>query len=235
MRIVTGKRVGQSGPELFSAVLFSFVLHVLVFTAAFILFWLSTPRVFVPPVYRVTLVGQQPGAVPEVPAAPSPVPPAPVQAQPQPQKLAKAAPRQQAPAKKGGMPELTKKKAAPEREYVAEDTAEAPAKPAGKAQGGVAVSAPQEFRFSPYVGVVREKIERNWNPPPGAKEVKATVAFRVSRSGRVTGADLQGPSGNFYFDQAAMRAILSSSPFPPLPEGYFKDSMEFSVDLMAKE
>jgi TonB family protein len=231
MKIVTGKRVGQSGPELYSAVLFSFVLHVLVFTAAFILFGWSAPRAFVPPVYRVTLVGQAPGAVPEIP--PSPVSPAP--APPQPQKQAKVAPREKAPMKKGGMPELTKKKAAPEREYVAEDTAEAPAKPAGKMQGGVALSGPQEIKFSPYMEIVREKVERNWNPPPGAKETKATVAFRVSRSGRVTGANLQDPSGNFYFDQAAMRAILSSSPFPPLPEGYFRDAMDFSVDLMAKE
>ena len=61
------------------------------------------------------------------------------------------------------------------------------------------------------------------------------MAFRISRSGRVTYSDLQEPSGNFYFDQAAMRAILSSSPFPPLPEGYFKDSMEFSVDLVPRE
>jgi TonB family protein len=42
-------------------------------------------------------------------------------------------------------------------------------------------------------------------------------------------------SGNFYFDQAAMRAILSSSPFPPLPEGFFKDSEVFSVDLVERE
>lgn len=235
MKVVTGKRVGQSGPELYSAVLFSSVLHVLVFTAAFILFGLSTPKVFVPPVYRVTIVGQPPGDVPDVPAAPSPAPPAPVQEPPQPKKLATAAPRQQAPAKKGGMPELTKKKAAPEREYVAEDTAEAPAKPAGRAQGGVAVNVPQDFKFASYAAVISDKISRNWNPPPGAKETKATVAFRVSRSGRVTGANLQDPSGNFYFDQAAMRAILSSSPFPPLPDGYFKDSMEFSVDLIPKE
>lgn len=232
MKTVTGMRVGQSGPEFFSAVLFSFVLHVLIATAAFILVGLPKPRVHVPPAYRVTLVGPPPGVVPEIP--PSPVPPAPEPSQPQ--KQTKAAPKlQKAPVKKGGMPELKKQKVEPEPEYVAEDTVEVAAKPAGKAQGGVAVSGPQEIKFSPYMEIVREKIERNWKPTPGTKEARATVAFRLNRSGRVTDANLQDPSGNFYFDQAAMRAILSSSPFPPLPEGYFKDAMEFSVDLMAKE
>lgn len=222
MKIVTGKRVGQSGPELFPAVLFSSVLHVLVFTGAFILFGLSTPRTFVPPYYRVTLVDQPAGALPPLPETAAPTLPAPE-------------PQKKAPAKKGAMPDLKKQKAAPEREYVAEDREEVPAKQAGKPQGGVAVNVPQDFKFASYAAVLSDTISRNWNPPPGARDAKATVAFRISRSGRVTYSDLQEPSGNFYFDQAAMRAILSSSPFPPLPEGYFKDSMEFSVDLAPKE
>jgi TonB family protein len=53
--------------------------------------------------------------------------------------------------------------------------------------------------------------------------------------GRVGEAKLVESSGNFYFDQAAMRAILASSPFPPLPEGFFKEYETFSVDLMEKE
>jgi len=233
MRTVTGKRVGQSGPELYAAALFSFVLHILVFTAAFVLFGLSTPRVLVPPHYRVTLVEQPPGD--QVPVPTEPPPPAP---KPEPPKAAKKADKaHMAAPRKGGMPDLRKSKAKPEREYVAEDVEPAPPKPAGKSTGAgtIALSAPQEFKFSPFVGIVREKIVRNWNPPPGAKETKATVVFRIGRTGRVTDADLQHPSGNFYFDQAAMRSILSSSPFPPLPEGYYQDTMEFSVDLMAGE
>jgi len=90
MKIVTGTRVGQSGPELFPAVLFSSVLHVLVFTGAFILFGLSSPRTFVPPYYRVTLVDQPAGALPPLAET----------AAPEPQKQAEAAPQKKAPAKK---------------------------------------------------------------------------------------------------------------------------------------
>jgi TonB family protein len=209
------------------------VLHILVFTGAFVLFGLSTSRIVVPPHYRVTLVDLPPGdQVPVTTETQTPLPrPEPPKAAKQADKGRKAAPR------KGGMPELKKSKAKPEREYVAEDVEPAPPKPAGKSTGTgtIALSAPQEFKFSPFVGIVREKIVRNWNPPPGAKETKATVVFRIGRTGRVTDANLQHPSGNFYFDQAAMRSILSSSPFPPLPEGYYQDAMEFSVDLMAGE
>ncbi len=234
MRTVTGKRVGQSGPELYAAALFSFVLHILVFTSAFILFWLSTPRILVPPHYRVTLVDLPPG---EQTPVTTETPPA-VLSKPEPPKAAKQADKgRKAVPRKGGMPELKRSKTKPEREYVAEDEEPVSPKPAGKSAGTgtIALSAPQEFKFSPFVGIVREKIVRNWNPPPGAKETKATVVFRIGRTGRVTDANLQQPSGNFYFDQAAMRSILSSSPFPPLPEGYYQDTMEFSVDLMAGE
>ena len=37
------------------------------------------------------------------------------------------------------------------------------------------------------------------------------------------------------FQQAAVRAIRSSNPFPPLPDEFAKQSLEFSVDLMEKE
>jgi TonB family protein len=130
------------------------------------------------------------------------------------------------------MPELDQTKT--EKKAAGEDTG--PADAAGKKQESVAVaSTTSEFKFPPYLAIVRDKVERNWNPPPGAKGAKVKVTFRVLRSGRVGEATLQESSGNFYFDQAAMRSILASSPFPPLPEGFFKEYETFSVDLMEKE
>jgi TonB family protein len=113
-----------------------------------------------------------------------------------------------------------------------------PAELATKPQETVTVAAAggdQEFPFLPYLAIVRDKVERNWNPPPGAKGATVKVLFRILRSGRVGEAKLVDSSGNFYFDQAAMRAILASSPFPSLPEGFFRDSATFSVDLVEKE
>ena len=76
----------------------------------------------------------------------------------------------------------------------------------------------------------------NWNPPQGVKGVKAKVTFRVIRSGRVFGdATIVQSSGNTYFDLAARRAILSSSPFPPMPDDFYKEYAEFTVDLLPEE
>jgi outer membrane biosynthesis protein TonB len=51
----------------------------------------------------------------------------------------------------------------------------------------------------------------------------------------VVNLDTKNSSGTFGFQQAAVRAIRSSNPFPPLPEEFAKQSLEFSVDLMEKE
>jgi TonB family protein len=105
----------------------------------------------------------------------------------------------------------------------------------GKAEGVAVSSSSEDFKFPPYLVLVRDKIEQNWNPPPGAAGAKAKVEFTVLRSGRVGDAKLQVSSGNFYFDQAAVRAILMSSPLPPMPEGFYKDYAVFIVDLQEKD
>jgi TolA protein len=149
--------------------------------------------------------------------------------------------------KKGAMPDLVQKqkKAVPEparQEAVPAEPAAGPSTPAtgqaksgGKAEGVAVGTTSQEFKFPPYLAIIREKIEQNWNPPPSSKNVKVKVLFKILRSGGVGETKLEESSGNFYFDQAAMRAILLSNPFPPLPEGFYKDYEVFSVDLMEKE
>ena len=242
MKLLTGKRLGQSRGELATAVLFSLLIHIITVTGALFLSLTMRPRVFIPPFYRVNLV-DLPQDLPLLPPSAStqplapPAPPAPTKAAPKeaprPKQAAKAAPSPRpAAAPKGAMPELAAEKQA--KEHVAED---APARPesAPKPEAVAVTSASSEFRFPPYVAIVRDKVERNWNPPPGAKGVKVKVVFKVLRSGRVGDTRLVESSGNFYFDQAAMRAILSSSPFPPLPEGFFRESETFSVDLMERE
>jgi TonB family protein len=242
MKLLTGKRIGQSGGELSRAILFSSISHVIFFSIVLFLVAQGPPRFVVPPSYRVKLVDlpRDYANLPPTMSEQAAQPPAPVvktQAKPMAKASGKAAPKAAAPrpsaVSKQAMPELdakkTDKKAA--EEPAAGSSAESP-----KKQESVAVaSTTSEFQFPPYLLIVRDKVERNWNPPPGAKGAKVKVTFRVLRSGRVGEAKLQESSGNFYFDQAAMRAILASSPFPPLPEGFFKEDETFSVDLMEKE
>src|SRR5437762_3256209 len=49
---------------------------------------------------------------------------------------------------------------------------------------------------------------------PGQQPV---AVFEINRDGRVTGLAIEKPSGNPYYDQAALRAITEAAPFPPLP------------------
>jgi TonB family protein len=243
MKLLTGKRIGQSGGELAAAVLFSFFIHSIMFIAAIFLVVQGAPRVLVPPSYRVKLV-DLPTDVANLtptmseqasqPAAPV-VKPQEKQKMKTPAKVAgKPARPRPSPVSKNALPELDTKKPATK---AAEETAPAqPPETAGKKQESVAVaSTTSEFQFPPYLLIVRDKVERSWSPPPGVKGARVKVMFKVLRTGRVGEAKLVESSGNFYFDQAAMRAILASSPFPPLPEGFFKEFETFSVDLMEKE
>lgn len=243
MRLLTGSRIGQSGNELATAVFFSFFIHVILFFGVFYLSLQIRQRAAVPPFYRVNLVDLSSEAPQTAPAGPpSMQAPSPPSRQPVQHARPKAAAQKARPAArpaavpKNAMPELG---AAKGRKEAAADekSPEGPA-PAGKRQEAVSVAVAgggAAFPFPPYVVIVRDKVERNWNPPPGVKGASVKVLFTVLRSGRVGDAKLLATSGNFYFDQAAMRAILSSSPFPPLPEGFFKEQETFSVDLMEKE
>ena len=185
----------------------------------------TTPKISVPPFYDVALV--------QLPEGAQEVPPRTPTAQPEKKTMKdRKAPKASG---KGAMPELKGRKTAAREEFEeGEGKGHEAAAPDGQ-PAAVTVTTPQEFKFPPYLAIIRDKIERHWNPPPGVRDIKAKVTFLVLRSGQVGDANLEASSGNFYFDQAAMRAILTSSPFPPLPEGFFKESAMFSVDLMEKE
>lgn len=251
MRLIRWKRIGQSGQELVAAILFSFVIHGLLIASVLLFSLVASPKVSVPISYQVMLVSA-PTAVDQAlsqdaaPLLPKP-PEAPAQKITSPK--THAAPKGKVPAAaKSAMPDLgasktTQKKVEQQPDAIAEKEKPAassvPASPVGAAakQEAVAVSAGQQNQLpglSGYLPLVREKISRNWNPPPGVREAKAKVMFRILRSGRVGEVKLQESSGNFYFDQAANRSILSSSPFPQLPDEYPREYLELSVDLAEK-
>ena len=81
-----------------------------------------------------------------------------------------------------------------------------------------------DFRFAYYLAALRNKIGSHWVPPQGldprVQPVRAVVYFRISRDGKVTLAQVESSSGFAFFDQTAIRALLSATPLPPLPAGY---------------
>jgi len=215
-------------------------------------FW-AIPKAVLRPVYQVKLVGQ-PKESESTPAA-APAPPkkeaAPVAAKPaQKSKKAVVALKKVAP-KKDSVPDLTrqkKKTPAPLEQTKSNEITpqkppaipaapvEGPATTGKKSEGVVVSSSSEDSKLAPYFGTLTNRIQMNWNPTQGVKGVKAKVSFRVLRSGRVFGdVKIEQASGNVYFDLAARRAILSSSPFPPMPDDFYKEYAEFTVDLIPED
>src|SRR6267142_89806 len=80
-----------------------------------------------------------------------------------------------------------------------------------------------DFRFAYYLAALRNKIGSRWVPPQGldsGRPVRAVVYFRIGRDGQVSQTSIESSSGYAFFDQTALRALLSATPLPPLPAGY---------------
>lgn len=106
-------------------------------------------------------------------------------------------------------------------------------KAAGGISGPVSISS-DNFKYPYYEISLRNKIERNWSPPPLIKG-SSWVRVVIGRNGRILTTEIIESSGNSFFDQAALRAIYLSDPFPPLPDNYFGSNLMFKVGLEPKE
>lgn len=87
----------------------------------------------------------------------------------------------------------------------------------------------EEFPFSYYLALLQSRIQSNWEPPyqssrAGASK-KAIVYFKIQRSGRITDIAIETRSGDYLFDQAAVRAVTLANPLPPLPYDFPQTSL----------
>jgi outer membrane biosynthesis protein TonB len=95
----------------------------------------------------------------------------------------------------------------------------------------------EDFQFNYYLQLLLDRIAVHWAPPsrgPYSQPVTALIYFRIDRSGRlVVGPEIRTSSGNSLFDQAAVRAISTSIPLPPLPQAY--EGRSLGVNLAFKQ
>jgi TonB family protein len=76
------------------------------------------------------------------------------------------------------------------------------------------------FPFTLYLERMIGRISENWLRPATADGARAQVYFVIERNGTIRDAEIRVRSGNSTFDRAALRAVIDSSPLPPLPHGY---------------
>lgn len=103
-------------------------------------------------------------------------------------------------------------------------------------QTAVTVDTPR-FPFSYYLGAIERKVSQNWfSGASGQGEgLSCVVYFRLRRDGGVADIRTEKSSGNAYFDRAALRAVRSASPFPPLPRAFTEPFLGIHFTFVQKD
>ena len=92
-------------------------------------------------------------------------------------------------------------------------------------------------RYGWYVAAARRRIQPNWDPLSidagvrSSQTLHTAISFTVGRDGSIRGARVIERSGNLSWDNAGLRAILSSNPLPPLPNDYSGSSVDVTWDF----
>ena len=93
---------------------------------------------------------------------------------------------------------------------------------ASKLNSGAVSFDTAAWDLGPYARRVQERVQSNWRIPEAQEILRqkgwVSIHFTVNKSGRISDVKVIRPSGIPSYDQAAMNALLSSDPLPPLPE-----------------
>jgi protein TonB len=121
---------------------------------------------------------------------------------------------------------------APQSKTAAQEPASAPAAastrpgtggPAGAGGtvgvGGATFDQP-DFHYSSYVERMLVTIGMNWFKPAESVPISPMIRFRIERDGTIGDPQLERSSGLPFVDRAALRAVMASSPLPPLPQEF---------------
>ena len=222
-----------------SALTLAIAFHVVVLGAAAVVPSLLRPETEPPdyvavqivPAARLGVERPRPAPRPE-PKKPEPVPEVP---KPETPKPANEAPLLPDPKRKPE-PEPARPAPEPSEEPPAAEP-ELPGRPDAGAGGhalGAAVAGfdNPNFTYGYYVDQMLAEISSNWTRPPVGSGVEAVLHFVIRRDGRITHLRVVNSSGLDSFDLAAMRAVQTSSPLPPLPRAFREETL--GVNLIVR-
>jgi TonB family protein len=80
-----------------------------------------------------------------------------------------------------------------------------------------------DFPFTYYLRQLHAKVSERWRRPPlvASEQTSAVIYFEIDREGQIRGdPKVKQSSGNELYDQSALRAVIESIPFPPLPREF---------------
>lgn len=138
--------------------------------------------------------------------------------------------KKEAPKKK---PTITKKKK--EGKSKATSNKSTLIKKEAKAIGGIFKSQPgmpsldiHSLHYAWYQSIVTNILRSNWATSVADEKshnIKVFVSFVILRNGSIAEIKIIEPSGIFILDQAVMRAVINSNPFPPLPAEFRRSKL----------
>ncbi len=100
-------------------------------------------------------------------------------------------------------------------------TASAGAPGAGGAAGIGSLKLDQaDFKYPLYIEILARIISTNWFKPALSVQTSPVVHFQIERDGTITDIRVVTSSGLPFVDRNAQRAVIDSSPLPPLPAEY---------------
>ena len=89
-----------------------------------------------------------------------------------------------------------------------------------------------------YLAMVRLKIEQHRKYPPQARikqnEGKVIVRFIITREGAARKIKVIKSSGHTSLDEAGLKAIRTSAPFPKPPANLFKQEISIELPIIFK-
>lgn len=80
--------------------------------------------------------------------------------------------------------------------------------------------------FSGYMRMLQKKMKVNWNPPKGDTSKRVVLMFTIAKDGSLLDYKITTSSGNEEMDNAAIKALMRTAPFAPLPENYNNPSID---------
>lgn len=115
-----------------------------------------------------------------------------------------------------------------------------PGAPGNARMGDVEIlSDTQGVDFGPYMERVLQAIRTNWYAiipesarPPILKQGNVYIQFVIGKDGKISGMQLQGPSGDVSLDRAAWGGITGSNPFPQLPSQFSGPYLALRIKFM---